>query len=236
LLQRYSLSTTAAASKTGDNLGLDTVASRGTGVDVQFPPLSKFEEIFNSSSCKDIHDVKEGGYVDLDAKDIATYFPEGMAGEMDEEFEFSGRTAWMVRDSGKLLCRLVEEFEMSKGIDLVKNTNRGTLQGLSAPLNVPGLTDRPEWDDAKMRVFQYGTDFTSHEKKEVGVNLVAVRGEGSIVEDVIKRLKTSPTGVPTKVMLTGELLTDQTTTFYLHLPSLPTSLVIILIYPKKWKS
>ena len=51
----------------------------------------KFGETFEASRVRNIHDVKEGGYVEISQKDMDTYLPEGLAGEMDDEFEFSER-------------------------------------------------------------------------------------------------------------------------------------------------
>ena len=51
----------------------------------------KFGETFEASRVRNIHDVKEGGYVEISQKDMDMYLPEGLAGEMDEEFEFSER-------------------------------------------------------------------------------------------------------------------------------------------------
>jgi hypothetical protein len=50
----------------------------------------RFNETFNST-CTDIHDVKEGGYIDIDRKEIDKIIPEGLAGEMEEEWDFSER-------------------------------------------------------------------------------------------------------------------------------------------------
>lgn len=50
-----------------------------------------FDEAFNATNCEDIHDVKEGGYVDIDPNVLKTYLPEGFAGEMEEEFKISDR-------------------------------------------------------------------------------------------------------------------------------------------------
>jgi hypothetical protein len=51
----------------------------------------KFEENFNASKVVDIHDVKEGGWVDLPTEELERLMPEGLAGEIFEEFEFSER-------------------------------------------------------------------------------------------------------------------------------------------------
>lgn len=56
----------------------------------------KFEETFDASRVRNIHDVKEGGYVEVSQKDLDTYLPEGLAGEMTTEFEFTQRCVYNV--------------------------------------------------------------------------------------------------------------------------------------------
>ena len=51
----------------------------------------KFAEVFDASRVRNVHDVKEGGYVEISQKDIDKYLPEGLSGEMQEEFDFSER-------------------------------------------------------------------------------------------------------------------------------------------------
>jgi hypothetical protein len=168
----------------------------------------KFEELFNASACKEIHDVREGGYVDLDSKDINTFIPEGLAGELEEEFDFSGRTSWMVRDAGKLLCRLIEDFEATKGC---KGDGAAAVQprGFSSQIRLSGLTDRPEWTDAKLQLFRYGKEVKPHHNSadtgsNSGSELVVVRGDGSFVEGLLSSVKTSNNQkLPTKIVLTG---------------------------------
>ena len=64
----------------------------------------------------------------------------------------------MVRDSTKLLCRIMEEFENTS------KRNRGDFEftpkriGVASPVNLPGLTDRKEWPDATLKAFYYGAE------------------------------------------------------------------------------
>ena len=51
----------------------------------------KFSEVFDASRVRNIHDVKEGGYVEISQRDIDRYLPEGLSGEMQEEFDFTER-------------------------------------------------------------------------------------------------------------------------------------------------
>jgi len=194
-----------------------------------------FDKTFHVAASKagNIYAVQEGGYVDLDAKELETYMPEGLAGEMDTEFEFSGRQTWMIRDSSKLLCRILDEFRGGAGVP-----------GLSVHKKVvlPHLTDRPEWKSSSLSVKWFGQELmpppletiasTSKGKgkgRRTAMNTAIasssssssssseatsiVSGEGSVVEKVMSELKglASKTGsaaakaraVPDKIVLTG---------------------------------
>lgn len=193
-----------------------TQSSGSEAADISLEKL-KFEDVFNASSCKDIHDVREGGYVDLDANEINKIIPEGLAGELDDEFDFTGRMSWMVRDSGKFLCRVIEEFEASKKSGETDASKKAQSRGFASPINLSGLTDRPEWPDAKVHMFRLGTEVvvsqnntsssgsaTNQNGKE-GADLKVVRGDGSVVEGLLSSVRASnEQKVPTKIVLTGK--------------------------------
>ena len=50
-----------------------------------------FDEVFHVPRYEDIHDVQEGGYVDISMSELDRLMPEGLAGEMDKEFESAER-------------------------------------------------------------------------------------------------------------------------------------------------
>ena len=117
-----------------------------------------FESNFHSSDKKvDIYSVQEGGYVDILQHDIDKYLPEGISGELAEEFDFSCRTALMVRDVDKLLCRIIEEFDSRK-----LETPTTPPKSFRQKIDLPDLTDRPEWSNATIRVQYYGNDLCSN--------------------------------------------------------------------------
>ena len=174
----------------------------------------------------DIYSVQEGGYVDLEPKELDQYFPEGLAGEMEAEFEFSGRQSWMVRDSSKLLCRILDEFKAKSA------GGGGGGGGASGPvihkaITLPSLTDRPEWVGSTMRVQYFGKDLLSPPQETIAMpkskktkrtamsnsgvknpkqaDLSVVSGEGSTVDACLAKLKAaSGTDImPGKIMLVG---------------------------------
>jgi hypothetical protein len=64
----------------------------------------------------------------------------------------------MVRDSTKLLCRIIEEFEKTGKRARGETSFEPVTQGLAFPLVLPGLTDRKEWPDATLKAFYYGAE------------------------------------------------------------------------------
>ena len=167
----------------------------------------KFTDYFQASKNIGIYDVQEGGFVTLNPQELDKYLPEGLSGELDDEFDFSDRKEWMIRDSTKLLCRLVEEFENSKSVDTHFHSPNKSLH---SSIFVPGLSDRPEWNDSHLRVKYYGAEINRPVKNtfKAPAALAVVSGQDSVVEDCIVKLrdvsKSQP--MPTKVMLTGALL------------------------------
>lgn len=142
--------------------------------------------------------AQEGGYVDLNEDELKILFPEGLAGDANEEFEDTSRTAWMIRDSGKLLCRLLDEYSAMKS-----NTPVFTKTSVQTPVKVPQLTDRPEWAKSQIRVKRFGRDLS----RVVPMNDVGMRitnGPGSMVDEFMKQIKDKKFAFPTKIMLTGE--------------------------------
>ena len=124
-----------------------------------------FEAFHVQNKKSDVYAVQEGGYVDLEPKELDQFFPEGLAGEMDAEFEFSGRKSWMVRDSSKLLCRILDEFA-SKGKQGAKQAQQPAVH---KGVVVPSLTDRPEWVNSSMRVQYFGQELLPQPQETIAV-------------------------------------------------------------------
>lgn len=64
-------------------------------------------EIDFKATCSDVQFVQEGGYIELTDAERDRFLPEGGAGDLAYEFEANKKTAWMVRNSSKLLCRFI---------------------------------------------------------------------------------------------------------------------------------
>lgn len=98
----------------------------------------------------------------------------------------------------------MEDFEsrckFSTGVSAVPAGHRHSVV-------VPGLTDLPQWDNSVTKVFSFSnTDLNAGVGKPEtsGGELAVVRGEGSMVEGVVKKLRDQHKGdLPTRIMLTG---------------------------------
>lgn len=146
-----------------------------------------------------------GSYVPVSDEDVRRV-PEGFAGELDHEFLFVGLDKpkhWMIRDSGKLICNLLDEYKMSK-LDNLSNYSRH----VSTKLNVEfeGLTNRSEWHDAVINVQYYGDNLLERSKKSLkasGDRYIKYEGD-DIVSDYLGSLKEKVPETPTRIMLTGD--------------------------------
>ena len=79
----------------------------------------------------------------------------------------------MVRDSTKLLCRIIEEFENTGKRARGETSFEPVTQGLGYPLLLPGLTDRKEWPDATLKVFYYGAEINKGFERKIFAQSVA---------------------------------------------------------------
>ena len=134
----------------------------------------------------------------------------------------------MIRDSSKLICRIIEEFENAGKRARGDTEFQPNRQGLAIPVEIPGLTDRNEWPDATLKAFYYGAElnkgfirksFTSDDKvvsssqrnyeasdvsAPASTMMYTVRGEGSPVEEFIKTMQADGKKIPQRILLTGK--------------------------------
>lgn len=98
----------SSSSKKGDvAVNIPATAPSADGAEL----INFHTEYFQQPSAKSVYDYRSGAYQEIDDKDLLRYFPEGLAGETKEEFEFSNHKRWMIRDSTKIVYRLIEESE-----------------------------------------------------------------------------------------------------------------------------
>ena len=135
----------------------------------------------------------------------------------------------MIRDSTKLLCRIIEEFENAGKRSRGDTDFTPQRRGLSTPIVLAGLTDRNEWPDATLKAFYYGAELNkgfkrqdfideagSGEKGEEKSVMVTISGEGSPVEEFIKSLQSEGRSLPNRIMLTGMHISKDDMDVYLE--------------------
>eukprot|EP00607_Mallomonas_marina_P002239 CAMPEP_0182438212 /NCGR_PEP_ID=MMETSP1167-20130531/85599_1 /TAXON_ID=2988 /ORGANISM="Mallomonas Sp, Strain CCMP3275" /LENGTH=526 /DNA_ID=CAMNT_0024631461 /DNA_START=413 /DNA_END=1993 /DNA_ORIENTATION=- len=85
-----------------------------------------------------------------------------MAGDADEEFEYSGKKIWMIRDASRLLFRIIDEFPSISSSSNKSSPNTHEIKRSFHPsVDVSDLTDRPEWESAKLKLLHFGRDLSS---------------------------------------------------------------------------
>lgn len=164
----------------------------------QFSTVDLFENVFATQNSNNIYQAREGAVFDVSASDLKKYFPEGLAGEMDEEFEFVDSASWMIRDSSKLLCRILDEFVSTKGEKLGSLT---IPKSIVTNVSIPTLTDRSEWDSAKISVKHFGTELSV--SAETLSDNQTIAGEGSLVDSCINNLRQLTSEFPKNIIVTG---------------------------------
>lgn len=169
---------------------------------------NKFGTTFDSRHPPSMYDIRQGGYVNIDPSSVQKYFPEGLAGEAMTEFELAHSKSWMVRDSTKILCRILDEF-------VVKNASKYTsvtpvrIEGgslSSSRVNLAGYTDRPAMRSSIVQAQAYGTELLNTYSP-----LGKLRGAPPQIDSQANNLNqymakiTEAHGgsVPTRVLLTG---------------------------------
>lgn len=89
--------------------------------------------------------VPEGSYMHFPSKDLIDCFPEGLAGETQQELEFTGLNALLVRNATKEVLAVVDAMTPGKPRATINYATNEAVQ-------VPGYTDRPEWQAALAEV------------------------------------------------------------------------------------
>ena len=103
------------------------------------------------------------------------------------------------------VIRLIEDFESRCKYGTGMNTPPA---GHRFPVVVPDLTNLPQWDDADIKVYNYSNNnlnsVVGKPETDNGERMI-VRGEGSVVEGIVKKLQEQNNGeLPARVMLTGK--------------------------------
>lgn len=145
------------------------------------------------------------GFVNVDSADLDKYLPEGLNKEIKKEFEFSGKQSWMERDVSRLVCSLLDNYEVNRGGNVVTPGSTSSEITLDSDLN--GYSDRPEWGNAIMAGQLYGTDIMGSTKPlgKLKDDVMSMSTDtGASNDDFLQKLKELRGDTqPDKILLTG---------------------------------
>ena len=164
-----------------------------------------FVSDFYAPKANDFLSVKPGSYSDIDEEDIKKFLPEGLAEGPLKEFEFSGRSTWMIRDVTKLLTGLIDSYEARAGLPQAKKRSSARF---GEDIEVDGLTNRKEWENAVLRVLVRGTDLinvTPSDNPNKPAPVVVREGldHTKILENCLDQIGKKEE-FPDKILLTGD--------------------------------
>ncbi len=233
---KSTVSDPAAAAAASSAAATAATAAAGSAQDPRFYEKYTFEKDFMMSSPKSMYTVPEGGFVAVDAAELERYLPEGMSSKAEEGLNVgvtgtgaasqkgqqqAERRVWMVRESSKMLCRLVDEYDVhlqgrSEAIKAASSVRVSEIAH-QRRVHVPQLTDREEWADNVLKVTRYGADLVNasveplqgktnyvrvHQKEDCAVDS-AVDGIRAAMRAESERFPDREISFPDKVMLTG---------------------------------
>ena len=155
-------------------------------------------------STNDIYNVRNGSFLPFTKSDVDAYLPEGLPFEQIDDIPPEKDGMWMVRESSKLVCRLIDEWEKK----LVKSTPSEPFSRCSvvpyAKVDIPKFTDRTEWQDTRLKCFYYGeeiaTCFENDSTVDFDGNNGDLEGKHTLTEKVIEKINIEKVN---NILLTG---------------------------------
>lgn len=102
--------------------------------------------------------------------------PEGLAGDMEEEFSMTRKRSWMIRDVSRVLCAFLDDFPVKNSKTpsdkvippLPDIAVKSGSSDLWHDKSYPGYSDRPEWRGSLTSAKLYGAEILSVAKPELG--------------------------------------------------------------------
>lgn len=143
-------------------------------------------DYFIAPENSNLYAVRSGSYMQVPDNIISTTVPEGLGGEITDEFKFSHKKQWMIRDATKIICHILDNFQS----DTKSSTS---LSNDILPFSPTQFSGKPEWESAKLQISLNGRDVLKG---------TAQSNDGNVPESYFKALK--DTSVPNKIMLTGK--------------------------------
>lgn len=183
----------------------------GTVQDPRYYEKFTFEKDFlvDKSSMKSMYRVPEGGFVVADMNELNKYIPEGLSGPVQDALNMKSvdsESVWMVREGGKLLCKVIDEHNANMSVSDKKTKEVDAEVVSKRHIHIPSLTDRNEWSDNVLKVTHYGKDLVNFEMEQLqGATkyVQLVKKDECAVEKCISSLKQEKK-LPDKILLTGE--------------------------------
>jgi len=141
-------------------------------------------DYFSCNDASNLLNVRSGAYVEVPLDALTKFVPEGLNGDIKDEFKFSHKNMWMIRDTSKLVCKIIDHFETTlrsptKSDNLVSQSVQQSL-----PVSHTEYINRPEWETARLKCSVFGKDVGSDN-----------------LDDINKYFEGKP--IPNKIMLTG---------------------------------
>ena len=99
--------------------------------------------------------------------------PEGMCGDMEEEFTITSNRSWMIRDISRVMCRVIDDYP-AQNKNMPSDSIIAPINPANAWINMwhrdayPGYSDRPEWRSSIINAKLHGTDILPCPAKELG--------------------------------------------------------------------
>lgn len=165
--------------------------------------LSHRVNFFQRGGLSNVYSHPEGTYVEVARADIERYMPEGVAKSVQQEFDFTQRNEWMIRDVTKVIFRLIDDFENRFCASSV-----APEVSCSSPPCVPGITNLgTSWPNTTPAIYMNSKEnllpknFYPYTEDGDHINY----GEGSLSETMLQLIKNKcGESFPERIMLTGE--------------------------------
>lgn len=172
-----------------------------------------------------------GQYAVVTEDDVKSV-PEGFAGEVNAEFEAHGnedtQKHWMIRDSSKLVCRLLDSFKAQRGSQRPAEVSTSQRR---INLDDYGMRSDIEWHDAVISVEHYGKELLGKPKInfKAGGEMYMDRPTGDLVNDYMYKIKEEVPEIPDRILLTGKFPVVVLHSVYLPLCLCVAAVVRLLI-------
>jgi len=130
--------------------------------------------VSNVAAFEDVKLPQKTNFVEVPA--AKGLMPEGLAGDMEDEFAMTRKRSWMIRDVSRVMCAILDDFPVKNG-KARSDKVIPALPSASDPAGwndlwhskaFPGYSDRPEWRGSLTSVQLYGAELMPGPKADLG--------------------------------------------------------------------